>query len=55
MKAIYFKACPKCSGTVVMREDDFGTYLQCLNCSRIVELPAARAHLNVRAREKQTA
>jgi DNA-directed RNA polymerase subunit M/transcription elongation factor TFIIS len=35
---MYFNACPKCRGTVVRREDDFGTYLQCLSCSRIIEL-----------------
>jgi len=43
MTTMYFNSCPKCQGTVVLRDDDFGTYLQCVSCSRIVELPEPKA------------
>ena len=35
---ILFKACQTCSGDLYHNEDRYGGYLQCIQCSRIVEL-----------------
>ena len=40
---MYYNACPKCRGTVMRRDDDFGAYLQCVSCSRIIELAQPNA------------
>ena len=29
---IFLKACPKCSGDILLDEDTFGRYLKCLQC-----------------------
>lgn len=50
MTTMYFNACPKCGGTLVRRHDDFGPFLQCMSCSRIVELAEPKAH--AKGREK---
>jgi len=43
---MYFNACAKCKGTIVLSEDHYGQYLQCINCSRIIELePPSRVSL----------
>jgi ssDNA-binding Zn-finger/Zn-ribbon topoisomerase 1 len=49
---MYFNACPKCKGTVVQRKDDFGVYLQCISCSRIVDLKVVAAKPEVKAPQK---
>ena len=35
---MYFNACVKCKGTLIRCEDHYRQYLQCINCSRIIEL-----------------
>jgi len=46
---IYFKSCIRCSGDVVLADDVFGTYTNCLACGHVtypeVE-PAADPSLN---------
>ena len=31
-------SCPRCSGSLSLGEDQFGTYLQCLMCGRSAEI-----------------
>ena len=45
---MYYNACPKCRGTVMRRDDDFGAYLQCVSCSRILELPQPKVAVQQR-------
>ena len=32
------KSCSKCSGSLSLGEDQFGTYFQCLMCGRIADI-----------------
>ena len=34
---IYFKACTACRGDMYANEDQYGDYVQCLQCARIVD------------------
>ena len=41
---IWFKACPRCEqGDLVLNDDFYGAYKQCLQCGHIVELLPASA------------
>ncbi len=41
---IWFKACPRCEqGDLVLNDDFYGAYQQCLQCGHIVELLPASA------------
>jgi hypothetical protein len=43
---IKFKACPKCKGDLRIERDSYGSYVQCFQCSRLVDLEApSRDHL----------
>ena len=35
---IYFKGCNKCHGDLYLKEDMYGSFFQCLQCGRIVEV-----------------
>ena len=35
---IYFKACSKCHGDMLVARDLYGAYRQCVQCGRIIEL-----------------
>ena len=32
MDALYFKACPKCRGDVIVDNDPYGWFFKCLQC-----------------------
>ena len=37
---IYFKGCPKCGGDLCSREDQYGKFLNCLQCGYLKDLLA---------------
>lgn len=33
----YFKSCPKCGGDLILLEDNFGKYQDCMQCGYIID------------------
>ncbi len=40
MVQIFFKACPKCKGDIVIDHDIYGRYIKCLQCGRCEDAEA---------------
>lgn len=40
MVTIQFKICPRCHGDMNLKEDNFGTYLSCLQCGYLRDVDA---------------
>jgi len=36
---IYFKACPRCKGDMVVDKDQYGHYMECLQCGYETDAP----------------
>ena len=43
-RTIRLKGCPKCKGDVVIDNDHYGWYEQCLQCGHVSDLPDVVAH-----------
>ena len=35
---VHFKLCSRCSGDVILKQDTYGSFYQCLHCGNIMEL-----------------
>ena len=35
---VHFKLCLRCSGDVILKQDTYGSFYQCLHCGNIMEL-----------------
>lgn len=44
---LYFKACPRCKGTMADDGDESGPYVHCLNCGYHKDLPASPRYRRV--------
>lgn len=36
MMTLYLKACPRCHGDIALDDDQFGRYMECLQCGFLV-------------------
>ena len=36
---IYFKACPRCRGDMILGNDHYGRYMECLQCGYEADVP----------------
>ena len=54
---IYFKACPRCAGDIVLSNDQYSRYMECLQCGYEVDVPDASEGIKTMdtIREKVTA
>ncbi|MBI2935255.1 MAG: hypothetical protein HYY31_00360 [Chloroflexi bacterium] len=46
---LYFRSCPKCRGAMLLQDDSFGLYKQCVNCGFIVDLEKRQLRKPTRA------
>ena len=44
---IYFKACPRCRGDMYLNDDQYGRYMECLQCGYEVDVPKASEAVEV--------
>lgn len=42
-----FGLCPKCQGSLLLEYDEFGSYLDCLQCGYVKPVDLATLHLNM--------
>ena len=47
---VHFKLCLRCSGDVILKQDTYGSFYQCLHCGNIMELDFV--HTLVKANEE---
>ena len=45
---IYFKECPKCHGDLLVKEDNYGQYISCIQCGFMRDLVGEYAKPPVR-------
>ncbi|MFQ6028891.1 MAG: hypothetical protein ACE5Q6_15515 [Dehalococcoidia bacterium] len=43
----YIKACPKCTGDLYVDQDQFGTFLECIQCGLVRDVKLNRKFDNV--------
>ena len=46
---IRFKACPRCEGDIIQARDEYGPYLDCLQCGATIDLGASGRQSIVRS------
>jgi DNA-directed RNA polymerase subunit RPC12/RpoP len=47
---MHFKLCLRCNGDVILKQDTYGSFYQCLHCGNIMELDIV--HTLVKANEE---
>ena len=47
---VHFKLCLRCNGDVILKQDTYGSFYQCLHCGNIMELDFV--HTLVKANEE---
>ena len=40
----WFKQCPRCSGDLVVENDQYGTFISCMQCGMSKDVPSAQIH-----------
>ena len=40
MMTLYLKACPRCSGDIQLNDDQYGRYMECLQCGFLIRSKA---------------
>ncbi len=51
---IKLKACPKCHGDLLLERDQYGSYMNCLQCGYLMELPEKVPGINLSEQTRQT-
>ncbi|MFQ6027112.1 MAG: hypothetical protein ACE5Q6_06450 [Dehalococcoidia bacterium] len=50
----YFKACPKCSGDLYLDKDQYGTFVECVQCGLVRDVKLNQAFNEVGSAVMQT-